>query len=556
MGVASGRRPFVVFAPALVNNGWTVGEQWAVGVASPIPFCVMRVAPSSFVSGAADAAELLSSLRETGFELTSTQATFTVLDTIDGRLYRHGMRMVATRLGSGPSVTLSLSDNGTIHGAVSTDTLPIRASGLPRSSMHDALAAVTGERLLLAQATVVAAHTVATRRNSDGELRALVTIDDRLRLAGRRKPLASTATVHRVAGKGTARRRAEALCMEAGFASSSGDVFGELLDAAGVVLHGASRSPGDEFGDSTTALAGLRVVLTQLFVAVEGYWRGALDSPDPAFVHGLRVATRRSRSVLVEGKSALPREALNAANTGLGHLGTSTGHARDLDVYLAEWDGYMSPFSEETVAALGPLKALLEERRRVAHEDLAISLRSPAMKNFVREWGKWLRKPVANRSLARSPDSERDLREFVVERIEHAHLTLLENGRLITDESPATQVHDLRRDAKRLRHLLECFSALLPAKATKRFVRRLKSLQDNLGAHQDAEVHAAQLAVLMLHDDAQHLPEVTVVAMGALVGHLEQQCRAERKEFSSRFVEYDSPTTQDALGRILIAESI
>jgi len=516
----------------------------------------MRVAPSVFVSGAADAAELLASLRGAGFEAGhATSVTFTVLDTIDGRLHRNGLRLVATSVGTAPTVTLTLADGDTAHGVITAEALPIRASELSSGSMREAVAVATGERLLLAQTTVVATRTLVTRRNSAGELRALVTVDDKLHLAGRRKPLAATATVHRVAGKGRARRRAEVLCGEAGFAPSNGDALGELLDAAGVVHRGVSRSLGVEFDDGTTALDGFRAVLTQLFTALEGYWQGAADSRDPAFVHGLRVATRRSRSVLVEGKTALPRDAMTTANAGLGLLGTCTGPARDLDVYLAEWDGYMSSLMEETGVALGPVKALLETRRRAAYEELAVALRSPTMKNFVRDWGKWLRKPVSSRSLTRSRDSQRDLTEFVVERIERAQLTLLENGRLITDESLATQVHDLRRDAKRLRYLLECFSALLPAKATRQFVRRLKSLQDNLGVHQDAEVHAAQLAALVQHQDAQDLPEATVVASALLVRELEQRCRAARTEFSARFAEYDSPGTHDALVRLLTVAS-
>ena len=169
----------------------------------------------------------------------------------------------------------------------------------------------------------------------------------------------------------------------------------------------------------------------------------------------------------------------------------------------------------------------------------------------MREWARWLRKPVSARSLARSADSGRHLTEVVVERIELAHLTLLERGRLISDESPAAQLHDLRRDAKRLRYLLECFSAVLPAKATKKFVGRLKSLQDNLGAHQDTEVHSTQMIALLEHPDAEHWSHETKAAAGELVQHLRQKADDARAEFAHRFADYDSPATQKALSRIL-----
>lgn len=508
----------------------------------------MRLAPTVFVSGADETADLLQVLRHAGFvNCTATRVTFTVLDTLDGRLHRSGLRLVAT---AAETITLALSDADHSYGTIATSAPPIRASEIPGGPLRDAVMAAIGERLLLARATVVAARTVASLHNSSGELRSQVTVDENLHLAGRRKELASMTTVHRVAGKGKVRRRAEALCADAGLTVNREDALSEILNRAGVDLSGVVRGRA-ELDGAASALIGFREVLHDLFVAVDAYWRGAAESRDPAFVFGLRVASRRSRSVLVEGKTVLPREALTIASAGLGAVGACTGPARDLDVYLDGWDSYLSALPVETAAALGPVKALLESQRDAAYREVALGLRAPQMKAFVRDWSRWLRKPVSNKSLTRSPDHGRELRPFIVERIESAQLILLENGRLITDGSPATQVHDLRRDAKRLRYLLECFSGLLPTKATKQFVRRLKSLQDNLGAHQDAEVHASRLGDLLGHPDAAEFPTATLAAANDLVRYLEQQCQLARREFSVRFAEYDSPATQAALARIL-----
>ena len=68
---------------------------------------------------------------------------------------------------------------------------------------------------------------------------------------------------------------------------------------------------------------------------------------------------------------------------------------------------------------------------------------------------------------------------------------LVERRPVDPPDTPAEQVHDLRKDAKKLRYLLECFGSLLPKSPRKQFVKRLKALQDNLGEHQDAEVHVA-----------------------------------------------------------------
>ena len=62
----------------------------------------------------------------------------------------------------------------------------------------------------------------------------------------------------------------------------------------------------------------------------------------------------------------------------------------------------------------------------------------------------------------------------------------------------------MRKDAKKLRYLLECFGGLLAGGERKAFVKRLKALQDNLGEHQDAEVHADKLRTV-----ADELPATT-----------------------------------------------
>jgi len=520
----------------------------------------MRVAPSVFVSASDTAAPLLESLRELGFETSrASRVTYRVLDTIDGRLHRNGLRLMAT---SDEAVTISLAllsspeaGEERAHTGVTMRALPLRASELPEGVLRDEVTAVCADRLLLAQATVSARRTVATCRRSSGELLSHVTVDVGLHLAGRRRPLASTVTVQRVAGRGKYRRRIEVACADLGYEVLSGNVMEMVLARAGRHPGGALAAAQIELTATMSAIEGFRVILAKLFLGVEGHWEGAAEGRDPAFVHGLRVATRRSRSLLNEGATVLPRGVLATAKAGLAQLGTCTGPARDLDVYLAEWDSYLALLEPDLAGALQPVEQLLEQRRDAAYATLAEGLASAPMRSFTRDWNRWLRKPMPRRTLTRSPDCERELAPFIKECIERAHVTLLENGRLINDASPSTELHDLRRDAKRLRYLFECFAGVLPSKASKRFVRRLKALQDNLGAHQDAEVHAAMLVALVQEPDAQSLSTETLAAVEALAEQLRQQCHLARAEFATRFAEYDSPATQIGIARILIFEA-
>ena len=234
-------------------------------------------------------------------------------------------------------------------------------------------------------------------------------------------------------------------------------------------------------------------MLLNLTDTIEANLLGTIDDLDPEFLHELRVAVRRSRSVLParEGGAARgrPRPPPRSSSAGSSEL---TGPARDLDVYLIEWDGYVAPLDPDASVALLPVRAELERRRDLAHEVLADALRSDRYEEMVAGWERWLREPGDDGiGPGRQP-----VGPVVAQRIADAQARLLRRGRAITPSSPPEPLHDLRKDAKRLRYLLECFGSLLPGKPRKAFVQRLKALQDNLGSHQDAEVHVDLLREL------------------------------------------------------------
>ena len=97
-----------------------------------------------------------------------------------------------------------------------------------------------------------------------------------------------------------------------------------------------------------------------------------------------------------------------------------------------------------------------------------------------------------------SPKCRRADRESSSARIVAAQRQLLDRrpGDHARHARPSSS-HELRKDAKRLRYLLECFGGLSAPTARKAFVQRLKALQDNLGEHQDAEVHVDAAAAVV-----------------------------------------------------------
>jgi CHAD domain-containing protein len=101
-------------------------------------------------------------------------------------------------------------------------------------------------------------------------------------------------------------------------------------------------------------------------------------------------------------------------------------------------------------------------------------------------------------------------------------------------------LHDLRKRAKELRYLLECFQTLYPETERGAFIRELKALQDNLGEFQDCQVQAATLRDMADDLIAKGAPAATLMAMGGLAAEQEAREAEARAEFSRRFQRFAS----------------
>jgi CHAD domain-containing protein len=149
-----------------------------------------------------------------------------------------------------------------------------------------------------------------------------------------------------------------------------------------------------------------------------------------------------------------------------------------------------------------------------------------------------------------APDASRPARDVAAERIERAHSRLVRDGRTIDGSSEPEALHDLRKDAKRLRYLLECFGSLFPAEDLSVAVKPLKSLQDVLGEFQDTEVQAHALAQFGRQLDTEGASTDTILAMGGAIEQLSVRQSRARREFAARFESFDSREVESAYASI------
>jgi CHAD domain-containing protein len=486
---------------------------------------------------------VVDALRAAGFEVAPPQpACRVVLDTFDGRLHAAGLRLEHH---AGPPAALHLW-GGSDAPAATLDRLvaPAWPADLPAGPFRARLASVTRERALLPMLTVHSRVQTARRRDRRGKTVAIVEVHEAIVIDpdGGDGP-SSAVEVTGVVGHDDAADAALLRLRSLGLEEPGGDLA--QLVAGDAVLRGYDDSPTVPLQPDDDALAGYRRVLANLCRTAFANLQGTIDDVDPEFLHDLRVAVRRTRSVLGQAKGVLPREVRDQYRDAFGWLGQVTGPPRDLDVYLLGWEAYVAPLHGDERASLETVRAALATRQRAAHRELSAQLTSERARTLLDGWQRWLTDPDV--------DERRSgpIGPVVAKRIAAAQATVLRDGRRIQPDSPGERLHDLRKDAKKLRYLLECFGGLFPSKPRKAFVGQLKALQDNLGEHQDAEVHFSQLRVLAreLHDDGAGAD--VLLAMGRLSDQLERRRREERDAFAARFAAYDTKANRRALEELI-----
>ncbi len=314
-----------------------------------------------------------------------------------------------------------------------------------------------------------------------------------------------------------------------------------LLPAAlagiGVAAGGYSTKLRFQFSPGTRTDASLREIHLQLLDTLEANVAGARADIDSEFLHDLRVATRRTRSALSQIKGVFPEAATRKFRDAFGWIGQITGPTRDMDVYLLGFPAYRASLPERVRADLEPLQDFLLEHQRAEQRLLAKRLASPHLRKILKEWREFLQ--MQDLSEVPPPNAARPIREVASERIYRIYKRVLKEGQVIVPETPAQALHELRKNCKKLRYLIEFFQHLYPKRTVGPLVREIKVLLDNLGSFQDLEVQADKLrkfARLMLQE--QRANADTLVTMGMLVDGLLRRQRQVRSEFATTFAAF------------------
>jgi CHAD domain-containing protein len=119
----------------------------------------------------------------------------------------------------------------------------------------------------------------------------------------------------------------------------------------------------------------------------------------------------------------------------------------------------------------------------------------------------------------------------------------LQEGNAITDQSPAEDLHELRKSCKKLRYLMEFFQSLYTSNKIKMLIGSLKGLQEVLGDFQDCTVQEHNLRLFSEEMQVMNTPTETFLAIDTLIENLDIHRREIRSHFAEKFAEFKQEET-------------
>lgn len=464
-----------------------------------------------------------------------------LLDTVDRRLTRRGWRLEAEPAGDGVEHWRLLSDKGRIRAAADLPApVPRLVDDMPDGPLYRALEPVVGIRGLLPSRWVTVTEHRAALRDAEGKIRCRLLAQT----AAAEDPADRRSAVRVEALKGyatDAERVAERIERRFGWSPSTPD---PLLDLTSGLLPAAEGTAYPSVTDlRAPAGPALRVVLSALLDSVEHRAAGVIADIDCEELHELRVAVRRSRSILTLLRSKQPEPELDSAREFFSWLGKVSGPTRDLDVHILDWRAHRRTASTELAADLEPLGRYLKSERDKAHAALVKALGSARFRDGVKRWRRAL---DAGDEVWSATDKEtRPIGRLAGRRIMKLYRRAVQEGTAIAPDSPAEALHELRKTMKKLRYVFEIVRDAYPQKPARAVLKRFKALQQDLGDVQDT---AVQADALRSFGEAMGRSGLATPATLMAIGALTEELEARRVTARARFTEVFAPVAQRKFG--------
>ncbi len=467
-------------------------------------------------------------------------------DTFDWRLHAAGGYLLEEQQNQQTRTCWRRIVDHQLLGQVMT-TAPRYPAQLPPGPLRDALAKLTDMRTLLPVAQLELRVDRAVLLNKQGKtvLRCTVEAGKAVDAADSDdRTLPSRLCLEAVKGYPKPYARALALVQQQLKLESAGPQLDVVLALTGRTPQDYSSKLEVELQAAMPAAEALRTLLRHLLVTIERNLAGTRQNLDSEFLHDLRVAVRRTRSLLSQVKGVMPAAVARHFAAEFKWLGQITGATRDLDVYLLKLPGYRAELPDSMQGDLQPLQDYLVRHQQLEQRKLARQLGSRRCRRLLSEWRRFLTSPTEEHSWPEK--AAQPILEVANRKSWKTYRLVLEEGLAISENSPAAALHELRISCKKLRYLMEFFQSLHPAKLISKQIKTLKGLQDVLGDFHDLEVQADALRDFgrAMQAEQADLPGEVFMAMGVLIDSLYKRQAIERQNFSGRFARFARPANR------------
>jgi inorganic triphosphatase YgiF len=207
-----------------------------------------------------------------------------------------------------------------------------------------------------------------------------------------------------------------------------------------------------------------------------------LETDDPKGPHQLRIGLRRLTSVLRALRPLVDSPSLRKFDDVASDLARRIGRLRDADVLIGAIYAPVEKVAPKK-QGFGQLHEGLLQHRKAKQEEVRSALNSARWSDLQLYLTLW------PRTLEEAKVLKQPISRYARRVLQRRWKKVRKLGRKLDQLGPEAR-HDMRKSLKQLRYLAEFFSPLFAKGKTRRFIERLKVLQDVFGYMND--VHMAQ----------------------------------------------------------------
>jgi len=471
--------------------------------------------------------------------------TRTIFDTFNWSLYQKDARIEMQQINRKNTIVWHATNKHPGKTILNLNTMPVFAHNLAPSAFKQNLVSLIGVRALQPQIIINIKSSPLSVINNEGKALVRIVLDEMTCTqsgAHRAHKLCKLLTVQKIKGYNEDFLKVAAFVETQSFMPAYNNLLKLALLTLNIAPSKFSSSFKVKLDQKMTTIDACRNILNNLLNVVKLNKTGATEGLDTEFLHNLRIAVRKSRSVLTRIKQVFPVSHIRQYISEFTWLGQATTPVRDLDVYLLSFDAYSHSVAEKYRKDLQPLHAFLQQQRDIEQRKLVEIFHSNRFNKLITDWHAFL---AGHFVIGLGPNAPRNVSSLADEFIWRLYRKVLKDGKAIKPKSPDEDLHELRKTCKKLRYLMEFFASLYPPHKFNHAIKALKRFQTLLGDFQDYSVQILMLKQFLENrHTAGALTKGTTNAVNALIATLQKRQEIARKNFSGAFRVFSSDINQ------------